>query len=152
MEIPAAVVALLGPGLPAAGWYARKIIERRWQHADRRLGLVEVNLTEQHKLLRELNGDVYHKWLFLADHPEAADLAKAEPVANEIGTWLYKHSAYFPETLRVMMVNLGNVTFELATERRPILLPLRPVMQDLWRILRDYQRKVERKLGIEQEG
>jgi hypothetical protein len=31
------------------------------------------------------------------------------------------------------------------------LLPLRPVMEDLWRSLRDYQRKVERKLGIEQE-
>ena len=145
------VVALLGPGLPAGGWFVGRLIERRWQHADRRLGFVEANRAEQLRLLRELNGDLYQKWLWLADHPDAADRAKAEPAANEIGTWLYRHSAYFPERFRVMMVNLGNVTFELATDRRPILLPLRPLMRDIWRILRDYQRKVERKLGIEQE-
>jgi hypothetical protein len=51
MEIPAVAAWLLGPGLPAAGWYARKVIERRWQHADRSLGVVKANLTEQHKLL-----------------------------------------------------------------------------------------------------
>jgi hypothetical protein len=149
IHLPAWAVALLGPGLPAAGWLVGRLIDRRWRHADRRLGLVEANLTEQLKLLRELNGDVYQKWLWLADHPHAADLARAEPAANEIGTWLYKHSAYFPERVRVTMVNLGDATFLLATERRANMLAIRPVLGDIWMLLRDQQRKVERRLGLE---
>ena len=86
MEIPAVVVALLGPGLPAGGWFVGRLIERRWQHADRRLGFVEANRAEQLRLLRELNGDLYQKWLWLADHPDAAawlDLQRANRQLKE---------------------------------------------------------------------
>ena|SRR5712691_157576 len=150
IQLPAWAAALLVPGLPAAGWLVGRLIERRWRHVDRRIGLAEANLTEQLKLLRQLNGELYQKWLWLADHPDAADRARAEPAANEIGTWLYKHSAYFPERFRVIMVNLGDLTFHFATDKRVYALALRPtLLRNLWTLLQDYQRKVEGKLGLE---
>lgn len=148
--VPTWLAPILGLGLPAAGWFGRKVFERRWERADRKIARAEANLEEQLRLLRHLNGELYQKWVWLADHRDAEDLTKAGPTANEIGTWLYRHSAYFPERIRITMVNLGHLTFNLATVVRAEVLQYRlDELPKMWAFLRDYQRKVEKKLGVE---
>ena len=151
IQLPAWLATIIGVGLPALGWFGRQFIERRWKRRDRMIGRAEANLEAQHRLLRDLNGDLYQKWLWLADHPDAVNHSRAEPVANEVGTWLYKHSAYFPEDVRLMLVNLGHLTFHLATDQRGLVLQQYREKQlpAAWAHLRDYQRKVEKKLGLE---
>ena len=109
----------------AVVWLGRKLLEHRWAHQDRRTERVEADHQEKLRLLRELNGALYSKWLWLADHPGAvANPAQATAAANEIGTWLYKYSAYFysayfPEAQRPTMVVLAGLTFNLATACAP---------------------------------
>jgi hypothetical protein len=130
-------------------WLVQKLLERRWAHQDRRTERAEADQQEKLRLLRELNGDLYNKWLWLADHPDAANQATATPAANEIGSWLYKYSAYFPEAQRPTMVVLAGLTFNLATNLRPQMLTLRHTLfPQVWQQLRDYQREVEAALGL----
>src|SRR3990172_554 len=125
LQVPAWLAGALGLGLPALGWFARNLIQRRWTKADRQDERAAKNLEDQRKLLIHLNGDLYNKWNWVADHSDAQDRAKAEPVANEIGSWLYKHSAHFPEPVRPTMLVLANLTFHLATTRRAEVLQRR---------------------------
>lgn len=149
LQIPAWLVAVLGAGLPAAGWFGRKFFERRWAKKDRTEKRSEKNLEEQRQLLLDLNGELYNNWIWLADHSEAQDRQKAEPVANKIGSWLYKHSSHFPDPVRPTMVVLADFTFHLATERRAEVLQRREdLLPGMWAYLRHYQREIETKLGL----
>ena len=93
-QVPASLAAILGPGLLAAGWFGRKFFDRRWARLDRGIVRAETNLEDQRRLLLDLNGDIYQKWIWLADHRDAQDRGKSEPVANEISTWLYASVHY----------------------------------------------------------
>ncbi len=63
--------------------------------------------------------------------------------------WFYKHSSYFPEEIRVTLVNLGYLTFFLASDQRQAALDATKEWSvEAWNSLREYQRKVERKLGL----
>lgn len=161
LQIPVWLAGLLTIGLPTIGWFVRKFFERRWAKTDRVELRAEANLEEQQKLLRELNGERYLKWCWLATHPDASVItgnteqrARAEDTANDLGTWLYKHSSYFPEEMRVTMVNLGHLTFRLATHEHraeSVSTPMQNVAKHLWKYIQGYQRKVERKLGLEEK-
>ena len=129
-------------------WLGQKLLERRWEREDRRTTRAEAHLEKQLDLLRELNGEVHKKWVWLTTHWDAADRSKAEPVANEIGTWLYKHATYFPETQRMAMDALANMTFFFATDLRQDVMRIRDSLGWIWKHLQDYQREIETKLGL----
>ena len=132
----------------AVVWFGRKLLERRWARADRRTERAEADQQEKLRLLRELNGEVHKKWVWLTTHSDAADRSKAEPVANEIGTWLYKHATYFPEKERMAMDALANMTFFFATDLRQDVMRIRDSLAWIWKHLQGYQREIETKLGL----
>ncbi len=140
--------SLLGGG--AAGWIGKTLVERYLRQRDRRTERQEANKEEQGRLLLHLNGQLYNRWLWLADHPDAANQAKATPAANEIGDWLYQYSSYFPESQRPAMVVLAGLTFHLATNQRAQVLLLRHTLcKAVWQQLHDYQPSVEKDLGLD---
>jgi len=151
IQLPAWAASLFAIGLPAAGWFGRTVVERLLQHRDRRVLRRETDLQERLQLLRHLNGDIYRKWLEIRDqHQPVWPTPAAEKTADEIATWLYKHSSYFPQPQRTRMVNLADVTFDLATAfRSHVIEHGDALMKSLWGEVRDYQRKVETKLGLE---
>jgi len=132
----------------AIGWYVRARLERRWAREDRRTTRAEAHLEKQLDLLRELNGEVHKKWVWLTTHSDAANRSKAEPVANEIATWLYKHATYFPETQRMAMDALANMTFFFATDLRQDVMRIRDPLAWMWKHLQGYQREIETTLGL----
>jgi len=132
----------------AIGWYVRARLERRWAREDRRTTRAEAHLEKQLDLLRELNGEVHKKWVWLTTHSDAANRSKAEPVANEIATWLYKQAPYFPEKQRMAMDALANMTFFFATDLRQDVMRIRDPLAWIWKHLQDYQREIETTLGL----
>ena len=152
--VPALITAALAIGLAigtAIGWFVRKRQVRIWARIDRREERQVAALQEQLLLLRHLNGDLRHKWEWLAGHEDAQDVKKASPVANEIGTWCYKHSAYFPEKMERTLIGLGHVAFLLATDDRVKWTEFgRHKITTIWEssYMRKYQREVERKLEL----
>ena len=118
VQIPAWLVPVVLAIGGTIGWFVRKLFERRWAKKDRFLLRGEADLEKQLRLLRKLNGELHQKWIWLGGHTDAHDLEKAEPVADEIYTWCYKHSAHFPEKIQRRLVGLGNLTSLLATEGR----------------------------------
>jgi len=152
VQIPAWVAPVLTVVLAIGGtigWFVRKLFERRWAKKDRFLLRGEADLEKQLELLRDLNGNVYGQWVWLVSHRDAEEPVKAAPVADEIGKWFYLHSPYFPEEIRVTLVNLGWLTFFLATDDRwDALRARREWSVGAWKNLRGYQRKVEGRLGF----
>ena len=132
----------------AIGWFVRSFFERRWAHEDRRTTRVEAHLEKQLDLLRELNGDLHKKWVWLTTHRDAEDRAMAKPAANEIATWLYKHAPYFPDKQRHGMDALAGMTFFFASDLRRDVMRIREVLDSMWKYLQDYQREVETRLGL----
>ena len=133
------------------GWYFRSRLERRWAREDRRTTRAEAHLEKQLDLLRELNGDLHKKWVWLTTHPDADDRSKAEPAANEIATWLYKHATYFPDKQQTVMNGLAGMTFVFAASFRQDAMRILDVLDSLWAHLRGYQREIETKLGLTPE-
>jgi hypothetical protein len=151
MAIGSLVAGFVGGGTvgSAITWYIRSRIERRWADTDRRVARAEADLQEQLRLLRDLNGDLRNKWRWLTTHRDAADPAKATPAANEIATWLYKHSAYFPEKYQRVMSALADMTFFYANVMRESAMQIRGPLDWLWDQLQKYQRELEKKLLTE---
>jgi len=132
----------------AIGWYVRARLERRWAREDRRTTRAEAHLEKQLDLLRELNGDLHKKWVWLTSHPDAKDRSKAEPAANEIATWLYRHATYFPEKQRRTMDALAGMTFFFATDLRQDVMRIRDPLAWMWEQLQRYQTEIDTELVL----
>lgn len=153
--VPASITVALAIGT-AIGWFVRKRFERKWARIDRREEREEERqeaaLQEQLKLLRHINEELHPKWSWFLGHTDARDLKNAVPLANEVSDWLEKHSAYFPEEIRLALVSLSQTPLILAIGNRERWLGLAHAQEEfLWKAVREYQREVERKLGLKSD-
>jgi len=150
IQLPAWAASVLSIGLPAAGWFGRTLVERLWQRRDRRVLRLETDLQERLNLLRQLNGDIYQKWLWLRDVQASSYPTPAISLhADQVSFWLYKHSSYFPEPHRTSMVLLADYTVDIGTAfRSHVLEHGGQTLVKLWEGMREYQRDVEQKLGL----
>jgi len=150
IQLPAWAASALAVGLPADGWLGKTVVARWWQSRDRRALRLETDLQNRLKLLRHLNGDVYQRWLWLRDvEAPVYPTQEAATAADEVSTWLYKHSSYFPEPHREHMVVLADYTVHIGSAfRSHVLEHGGPTLVKLWEDMRGYQRKMEDKLGL----